>query len=89
MKNNLKIFTIIFSLLSLTQLNIADIELQEQSSKVANNNPKKLVVESNATKIGENSSSEIKTRAIRMEIQDDNSQNKANVNVGKLEFYVK
>ena len=87
MKSELKITIIIFSLLSLTQLSIAELKVDDKSD-VQSEKPKKLKVENGATKIGEDNTSKSKMRAIRMELQNESNEN-TNLNVGKLEFYVK
>ncbi len=87
MIRELKIPIIIFSLLFLTQLSIAELKIDNNSS-IQNQKPKKLKVENGATKIGEGNSPKPKTRAIRLELPSE-SNSDTNLNVGKIEFYVK
>jgi len=88
MKSKLRVSIIIFSLLSLTQLSLAELKIK--GNEVKNDIAKTLKVESNSTKIGEgNSLKKPKTRALRIEHPNDSQQNNANLNVGKIEFYVK
>ena len=89
MKRELKISIIIFSLLSLTQLGLAELKVEEQNSEVKQDTPQRLEVRPNSTKVGDSNSSKPKTRALRMEHPEDAPKNNANLNVGKIEFYVK
>jgi hypothetical protein len=89
MKIELKISIIIFSLLSLSQLSIAELKVSEQNSEIKSDTPKRLEVKPNSTKVGEDNTSKPKMRSLRMEHPEDSPQNSTNLNVGKLEFYVK
>jgi hypothetical protein len=88
MKRGLKISAISIVLLSFTQLSLADIQTEEQS--VESSQPKPLKVEKGATKVGEEKSeAKVKTRSLKMEYANDTAQSGANMNIGKVEFYVK
>ena len=89
MKTGLKVSVVIVSLLSLTQLSIAELDIKEPINSVESKKPKKLQVNEGATKIGESNSTKPKMRALRIEHPEDEAKDNANVNVGKLDFFVK
>jgi hypothetical protein len=84
MKKRYQISILLMSMLFLTQLSVA-----ESNSTAEQVEAKSLVVEAGATKIGEEKKSEPKTRGIRVGYADDKLKPDANMNVGKIEFYVK
>jgi len=88
MKRELKVSALVIVLLSLTQFGMADIKSDSvQQTEVSDVKP--LKVEEGATKVGEESS-KVKetTRSLKMEYADKQKVN-ANMNIGKLEFFVK
>jgi hypothetical protein len=83
MKKKLNMLTVITSLLVLSQLSMADLNVTEKPLPVEK--VKVLKVESDSTKIGEE---KIKTRSLKIEYTDM-PKSDANMNIGKIEFYVK
>ena len=83
MKKKLKISTLIVALLSLTQFSVADIQINNQEHNSSKAKP--LRVEEGATKIGEKP----KTRGVSLILNPTNPSESANMNIGKVEFYVK
>ena len=76
------------TLLSFTQFSMADIQSDEQSA-TQSSDAKPLKVEEGATKVGEKVSKENieKTRSLKLEYA--NEQKDTNMNIGKIEFFVK
>ena len=86
MKRELKISALVIVLLSLTQFGMANIQSDgTQQTEVSDAKP--LKVEEGATKVGEDTS-KAKTRSLKMEYANEQKAN-ANMNIGKLEFFVK
>ena len=83
MKRELNILSVIVGLLVLSQLSMAELNVTEEPLPVEK--AKVLKVESDSTKIGEE---KIKTRSLKMEYADK-PKSDANMNIGKIEFYVK
>jgi len=89
MKRELKISALVIVLLSLTQFGMANIQSDgTQQTEVSDAKP--LKVEEGATKVGEDTSKAKveKTRSLKMEYANEEKAN-ANMNIGKLEFFVK
>jgi len=89
MKRELKISALVIVLLSLTQFGMANIQSDgTQQTEVSDAKP--LKVEEGAIKVGEESPKEKveKTRSLKMEYANEQKAN-ANMNIGKLEFFVK
>ena len=84
MKNRLKVSMLLVTLLSFTQQGISEQQIDE--SKI-----KELKVEKDSTKIGEDAKNEVqdKKRSLRVEYSNDIANSSANMNIGKVEFYVK
>jgi len=88
MKRELKISAICIALLSLTQFSMADIQSNEPEAESSESKP--LKVEEGATKVGEDTpeTKVEKTRSLKMEYADELKAN-TNMNIGKVEFFVK
>ena len=89
MKRELKISALVVALLSLTQLSLADIQSDEQQA-TPSSEAKPLKVEEDATKVGEEVSEENveKTRSLKLEYANEPKRD-TNMNIGKVEFFVK
>jgi hypothetical protein len=83
MKNRLNIFLLIIGVVFLTKFSMA--ELVTTIQKVDTNKSKPLKVEEGATQIGE----ETKMRSLKMKLPRGKPKENANMNIGKIEFYVK
>ena len=90
MKRELKISALVIVLLSLTQFSMADIQ-SDDTQQTDLSDAKPLKVEEGAIKVGEDTLKEKveeKTRSLKMEYANEEKAN-ANMNIGKLEFFVK
>jgi hypothetical protein len=83
MKKKVQIYALFITLLSLTQFSMAEIQSSEEQV-VESSEAKPLKVEKGATKFEE----EEKTRSLIVEYTNTAETN-ANMNIGKVEFYVK
>ena len=88
MKRELKISALIVVLLSLTQFGVADIQNDEQQAESSEAKP--LKVEEGAKRIGEDVPTDNveKTRSLKLEYANE-PESDANMNIGKIEFFVK
>jgi hypothetical protein len=87
MNTALKLSIVIFGLLSLTEFSIAELQTETEINN-SKSEPKVLKVEEGSIKVGENSA-EPKTRALALEYSDSKEDSQTNMNIGKVEFYVK
>jgi len=86
MNFKLKALLFITAILSLTKFSIAENISAESEDNVT---AKPLKVEEGATKIGEDKAeTKVKTRALSMSHPEDKSVD-TNMNIGKIEFFVK
>jgi hypothetical protein len=84
MKKKVQIYALFITLLSLTQFSMAEIQSSEEQV-VESSEAKPLKVEKGATKFEE----EEKTRSLILEYSNNTAETNANMNIGKVEFYVK
>jgi len=92
MKRELKISALVIVLLSLTQFGMANIQ-SDGTEQTEVSDAKPLKVEEGAIKVGEESSKEKieKSRGLSLSliVEGDKEKSNANMNIGKLEFFVK
>jgi hypothetical protein len=89
MKIGIKILALSFTIISLSQLTMAEPQSDEIEVKKSSK-AKPLKVEEGATRLGETKNdTDVKTRGLSLVLEPKNRAESANMNIGKVEFYVK